>query len=44
VQPKGAEKVNDAIARTSQQVAYGRQSVSAAVTAFMGDAKQALGA
>jgi multiple sugar transport system substrate-binding protein len=44
VQPKGAEKVNDAIARTSQQVAYGRQSVSAAATAFMGDAKQALGA
>jgi multiple sugar transport system substrate-binding protein len=43
VRPAGADTVNAAIGRTSQQVAYGRQSISDAVKAFQSEAKTALG-
>lgn len=40
VRPKGNEQVNDALTRVSQAVAYGKQTVSAAVSDFL---KQAPG-
>lgn len=42
IQPLGAETVNDAMGRLGQQVAYGKQSISAAVASFMTEAKKAL--
>lgn len=43
VRPSGADTVNAAIGRASQQVAYGRQSVSDAVKGFQAAAASALG-
>lgn len=43
IQPVGAEAVNDALGRYGQQVAYGKQSVSAAVQSFMAEARKSLG-
>ena len=43
VRPSGADTVNAAVGRTSQQVAYGRQSISDAVKSFQSAAKSALG-
>ncbi|OLT07744.1 hypothetical protein BJF90_13865 [Pseudonocardia sp. CNS-004] len=42
IRPAGSEAFNTAIARTGEEVAYGRQSVSAAVAWFMGEAQRAL--
>lgn len=43
VRPSGADTVNSAIGLASQQVAYGRQSISDAVKSFQSAAKSALG-
>lgn len=42
VRPEGSEQVNDAIRRTSQDVAYGRKKIPAAVSGFMTEAKRLL--
>jgi hypothetical protein len=42
VRPSGADTVNAAIGLASQQVAYGRQSISDAVKTFQSAAKSAL--
>lgn len=42
IRPEGAEQLDTILTQTGQQIAYGRQSVSAAVSALMTAAKQAL--
>jgi len=42
IRPEGASQLDTILTRTGQQIAYGRQSISAAVAALMTSAKQAL--
>jgi multiple sugar transport system substrate-binding protein len=42
IRPEGAEKLNTVLSRVGQEIAYGRQSVSDAVSSLMTQAAQAL--
>lgn len=42
IRPEGAEQLDTILTQTGQQIAYGRQSISVAVSALMTAAKQAL--